>query len=319
MNNSVAAAHVGEQGVQGQRSSLPVTSMIGMGNSETTVSLALVQPQPTSAIKPAQDWAAVAASTPYASANRFEVLGTSTDDDQFIVMRSRRNKRSRQRSDRHAHGTTTDDERQPERQPEPAQRRRRAAVVYGKSFADSAVSAARQIRKKAVFCVDNVKSTCTIDQMKSFISLNMRVEVVSCFQVHPRRRRNEDEDRVVRKAFFVCIYHDDRHRFLDAAAWSKSIIVSVWYFKQQADRTNKPGYKRRRVGNSGNEQMDVQTHVDPSASCITPSAEGINLLNAPAQSSSSSSVVAEVHVDREDTILVMNSTLLTDNNDGNDE
>ena len=49
--------------------------------------------------------------------------------------------------------------------------------MYGKSFADSAVSAAGQIRKKAVFCVDNVKATCTIDQMKSFISLNMGVKL----------------------------------------------------------------------------------------------------------------------------------------------
>jgi len=170
-----------------------------------------------------------------------------------------------------------------------------------------------------VFCVDNVKATCTIDQMKSFISFNMGVEVVSSFQVQPRRRRNEDEDRVVRKAFRVCIYDDDRQRFLDAAVWSKSIIVCEWYFKQQADRKNKPADKRRRVGNSSNEQMDVQTHVDPSASCITPSAGGINLLNAPEQGSSSSSIVAEVHVDGEDTILVMNSTLLTDDNDGNDE
>ena len=66
--------------------------------------------------------------------------------------------------------------------------------------------------------------------MKSFVS-NMSVEVLTCFQVKPRRRR--DESLVDRKAFRLCINNNDRGKFLDANAWPDSVVIDEWYFKQR--------------------------------------------------------------------------------------
>ena len=58
------------------------------------------------------------------------------------------------------------------------------------SRSSAGIVAAKKLRKKSVFCVDNVSSCCTVEDMKSFVS-NMSVEVLTCFQVKPRRRRDE--------------------------------------------------------------------------------------------------------------------------------
>jgi len=61
----------------------------------------------------------------------------------------------------------------------------------------------------------------------------MSVEVVSCFEVRPRRRRNEEEDseRKDRKAFRLCIFDDHRTRLLNADMWPSSVIISAWVSK----------------------------------------------------------------------------------------
>jgi len=80
--------------------------------------------------------------------------------------------------------------------------------------------------------------------------------------VKPRRRRNEDHDAVYRKAFRVCIYDDDRERFLNGSAWPDSIVVSDWYFKgkpvNEGDGDEKDRSKRRRVGSDDNENVSLQ-------------------------------------------------------------
>ena len=98
----------------------------------------------------------------------------------------------------------------------------------------SSVAAAKQIIKKAVFCVDNVGTSFKVEDIRSFVS-SMAIDVVSCFEVKPRRRRNEGEDEAAdRKAFRLCICADDRESLLDASKWPNSITVSDWFFKSRA-------------------------------------------------------------------------------------
>ena len=50
--------------------------------------------------------------------------------------------------------------------------------------------------EKAVFCIDNISTECTPEDIKSFVSA-MSVNVVSCYEVKPRRRLSEDESDVM--------------------------------------------------------------------------------------------------------------------------
>jgi len=47
------------------------------------------------------------------------------------------------------------------------------------------ISAANTIKKKSVYCVDNVDPSCTVDDLRSFVR-SMGINVVSCFAVKPR-------------------------------------------------------------------------------------------------------------------------------------
>ena len=64
--------------------------------------------------------------------------------------------------------------------------------------------AAKTIIKKAVFCVDNLSTSVTVDDLKQFVA-GMSVDVISCFSVKPRRLRNETEPVADRAAFRFCI------------------------------------------------------------------------------------------------------------------
>jgi len=80
----------------------------------------------------------------------------------------------------------------------------------------------------------------------------LRIEVYSCFEVKPRRRRNE-ENAGERKAFRLCIPNDDRDKLLNAANWPDSVTVSEWYFRQ----ANEESDKRRRVATNSVEEASV--------------------------------------------------------------
>lgn len=68
----------------------------------------------------------------------------------------------------------------------------------------------------------------------------MGVNIVSCFETKPRRRRSDciPTDGMPfefdRKAFRLCIASDDQHRLLDASKWPAYVSVSEWFFKPQA-------------------------------------------------------------------------------------
>jgi len=64
--------------------------------------------------------------------------------------------------------------------------------MSGKSTAvGSKITAAKKLRKKAVFCLGNITNSCSVRDINSFVS-SLSVELLSCFEVKPRRRRGED-------------------------------------------------------------------------------------------------------------------------------
>jgi len=135
----------------------------------------------------AQDWAAMM-STP----NRYAVLSSGDDDrddhdanlEQPMEMPisavvSRHGKRNHK--DRSPQATVDTPAEQPAEQPQ----HRRAPVMAGQSAAqDLRIAAARKLRKKAVFYLDNISNTCTTDDVSDFVS-SLSVEVLTCFAVKP--------------------------------------------------------------------------------------------------------------------------------------
>jgi len=205
--------------------------------------------------------ATTATSTP----NRFAPLESVSDDNDaldqpYTVVQSRRAaKRARRKS-------SPTDYTEPAMNPPasnrpassaPAQRqrqRRSAPHLMGKAKVSSGylgISAARKLRSKLVFCVDNVNTSCTIDEMTSFVS-SLSVDVVTCFEAKSRRRRNEDTNSDIsdRKAFRVCIYEDQSDRFMNADAWPEHIVISEWFFKSKFQSKSSDETARKQAASS---------------------------------------------------------------------
>jgi len=194
----------------------------------------IVQPPPSA------DWATkVSASTPFAQHNRYTALASVDDDDysdsdgQFTTVRSRKPKRRREQSSPPSTVNPTSG---------PSQDRRRVSAVFGKSAVVGTITAASKLRKRTVFCVDNVNASCTEADIASFVE-SLSIRVLSCFGVRPRRRRVDDD--IDRRAFRLCIYEEDSDRLLNASLWPESVVISPWYFKQPSSdggrRSQQPG------------------------------------------------------------------------------
>ena len=176
-------------------------------------------------------WAAAAASTPVLDKNRYAVLA-STDDDDNAPLTVVESKRSAKR--RRMHSQQQHDRQQAE--PQPQRRARGRLLMTGKSDSKSPKFAAAQpIVKKAVFCVDNVDLAMDVNCLTDFVSRQLKVRVLTCFQTNPRRRRNDPQQITDRKAFRLCINNEDCDKFLDESKWPRSIVISAWYFKGPAD------------------------------------------------------------------------------------
>ena len=109
--------------------------------------------------------------------NRYAALASDDDDHddatdgdgdgdgerRFTVVRPRHGKRNRQPTS----PQTTQAPLQQGEQP----RRQRAPVVAGRSsVAGNKIAAAKILRKKAVFCLDNMSNSCTPSDIKSLLS-----------------------------------------------------------------------------------------------------------------------------------------------------
>jgi len=87
------------------------------------------------------------------------------------------------------------------------------------------LAAAKPIVKKAVFCIDNLSTSITEDDLKQFV-IGMSVDVQSCFRAKPRRFPGEKEPVTDRAAFRLCIADKDRNLLLDDSKWPESIVIS---------------------------------------------------------------------------------------------
>jgi len=229
-------------------------------------------------------WAAMT-SSPSLHGNRFAAL-ISTDDDHSdalhhddapLTVVSRRKKRMRQRGDTSPQlSGGSQSVSQPvnqftrtEQQRSGSKQQQRAPVMFGKGVSsDGKVIAAGKLRKKAVYCLDNIKKGCTVDDIKSYVS-KLSVEVYTCHKVKSRRRRGEEEPSEERSAFRLCIAADDRDRLLDPAVWPDSIVISEWFFKPQ-DRDS--GNDDKRLRTDSTTVMNQQQHQSPAAHRQSPAA-----------------------------------------------
>ena len=194
------------------------------------------------------DWATVA-STPVAQSNRFAVLVTdndcSSDARPFTDVEGRRSAKRRRRQSRQQQQQqqqqstnqsviqrTDQSQQQNQNRPRPARQ-----GVLGTSIATRGLAAAKPISKKAVFCIDNINPSYKVDDVRAFVA-SLSINVVSCFQVNPRRRRNETGSVDDRKAFRLCIDDTDRNRLLDASNWPRFVVISLWYRKQSSPDNN---------------------------------------------------------------------------------
>ena len=193
-------------------------------------------------------WANIASSSPLIHSNRFAVL-TSVDaeqsddrisEQQFTTVKSRRPKRARNSTPTDSGLTQQEQKPKPQAQP---QIQRRAPLIVGKAsgaIAGPKLSAATKIYKKCVFCIDNVHPSCTVDDIKSFVT-SLLVKVETCFEVKPRRRREDGDEPITnRKAFRLCVREEFRDQLLKASLWPDSVSISDWFFKPSASRDNNP-------------------------------------------------------------------------------
>jgi len=269
------------------------------------------------------DWATLS-STPYQCSNRFAVLSTDDDDQRdqsgdeqpYTTVSRRTVKRSRQRTPPSA-SQSQPQQRQQQQQQQPRQRQqqqrqrsttdqsnrqRRAPTVFGTSSSvrRSNITAAKKLYKKAIFCIDNVSTSCTVKDISAFVS-DLAVDVLSCFEVKPRRRRHETSvsDRT---AFRLCINDNHRDRLLNATAWPEFITISEWYFKpRDSDEEN----KRRRLDDGRPEIDDERSLIGGISAGDVAAAAAI----AVAVSSESTAAVAVDEADRtvemsDDTIVM---------------
>jgi hypothetical protein len=65
--------------------------------------------------------------------------------------------------------------------------------------------------------------------MLSFLH-GLSVDVISWFQAKSRRRRN-DMNYHLRKAFHLCIDEGQVDRLLNENSWPEDIVISYWFFK----------------------------------------------------------------------------------------
>ena len=103
----------------------------------------------------------------------------------------------------------------------------------------------------------------------------------------PRRRWYDTDDTPVdRKAFRLCIYHDDRDRLLDAAIWPDSLLVSEWFFKSQQNKESDQN-KRLRLDENEKNGPGAVVAAQVTSVCLDPivdlgnvSSEGVLCDNA---------------------------------------
>jgi len=217
---------------------------------------------------PQLDWASAASasllSSPVVQSNRFAVLDVEGegpddrggDDGQFTEVLSRRAQKRRrqlsaQPSPSQQQSSVVRSTGEPRQNAQRQQQQAKRVMLGISTTVSNSLAAAKPIKKKAVFCLDNISPSYSADDVRAYVT-SLSIDVVSCFQVQPRRLRygaNYD-----RRAFRLCIFDADRGRLLDASKWPDSVIISEWYHKQATnDRQQQQSQQQHRsVSAAGN-------------------------------------------------------------------
>jgi hypothetical protein len=153
--------------------------------------------------------------------------------------RSRRRKRQRQQSvqqqQQQQHQHHQQQQQQNEGQPSSQLRQpRRLPLIIGKSTMLQSmckVAAAKPLLKKSVFYIDNVDTSVSANDLTEFVK-SLSVDVLSCFEVKPRKRwSNANDGSASCRAFRLCIPETHQPKLLDPGSWPSYITVSEWFFK----------------------------------------------------------------------------------------
>jgi hypothetical protein len=155
----------------------------------------------------------------------------STDEQHFTEHHSRRSAKKRRReSPRQKSSANIINN--------PTQVKRGPLIVgnsaeFGGSVNPRGIKAANAPVKKSVFCIDNVNPLYSVDDVVEFVS-DLHVNIVSCFEVKPRRRYSDDgENSFPRKAFRLCIHSNDCDLLLDASKWPDRVAIYDYFFKKK--------------------------------------------------------------------------------------
>ena len=226
-----------------------------------------------SLLQSGDNWAAVAMSSPViATSNRFAAFRSSddnnycdsdgTDPQLFQEVRSRQAvKRRRQHTaDQQQQQQQSAESRRREAGEQQAgrQARQRNGRLLTGTSSNRGLAAAKKLVKKKVFCIDNVDTSFSPDDVQRYVS-SFSVNVLSCFPTKPRRRRNENEPITDRRAFRLCIDANDQDKLLDPAKWPDSITIAEWYHLSPSARRLQHGDTDGETGSAvGGSSSDVR-------------------------------------------------------------
>jgi hypothetical protein len=123
--------------------------------------------------------------------------------------------------------------------------KRRGPLIIGKATSLNStvlggVKAAKRSKdgfiSKKIFCIDNVDSSCSVEDMVNYVS-TMSVQVLSCFPAKSRRRRTDiDGEMPDRNAFRLCINSAHCERLLNEHEWPAYVCISEWFFKSSVEQ-----------------------------------------------------------------------------------
>jgi hypothetical protein len=119
--------------------------------------------------------------------------------------------------------------------------RKQASVLIGKKrssmLVNDNVSAAKPFVGKTVYCIDNISIKADVDDIVSYVHNLGVLDVISCFEVQPRRSRWQRINNIVptdRKAFRLCIPREDCDKILNEDAWPAHVSITAWRFSKKS-------------------------------------------------------------------------------------
>ena len=161
----------------------------------------------------------------------------------------------------------------------------------------SKIAAAKPYLRKSVFCIDNVSTDVTVKDLETFVADSLNVNVISCFQVKPRRAKWQKEAGIVptdRKTFRLCIDREDEQSFLNEEIWPQKIAIYRWAFKNrnQDSNQNRSGDKEATVIASRSSRPASDGNFHPSCQS-TPSTNRFAALSSTSSGDAAAAAAAD--------------------------